>query len=668
MILSALVFFSIVTITAPIIGKYIGWIFFEDPQNNLITDSPKGVIKQQTWKKYFTSLMIFNLICIVCTFLIIFFQKYLPTGESLTKELDFAASLNAAVSFSTSTFWQSHNPENQLTVLSQIFALTMQNFLSGATSIAVFIAFVRGIINNANPYIGNFYNDFVRILCFLLLPAAFIISLFLIAGGVPHDFTGNIDYINLEGKKEQMFIGPAAGQIAIKNIAANGGSIFSAGAAHPFEAPSRLVIILNLFLTVITAISLIFTYGFAVKATNFSWSLYWIVVLVIGFSLHVLSLGENDYGIPLILADRIVEDNFNYTGKELIYDKFPSLMWVLSITMSSNGTTNACLENYSPLSTIVLFSNLVMSKFIMEGVGSGFFAMLAYLIVSVFLRGLITGNNSNFFGKKITINEINYVIIVFLIMPVGVLLFTGITFALPATKELITYQGSQAVTDIAYNFVSSFTNNGSNFAGLNTANNYFNYMTALAMFKITTLLTKLQNKYKILTKKHYQNVKRIARTDFNKINSKAELTELDQITSNLPLMLPSYNSYISSNYGIRKHPGNKKYKMHCGIDLVANYHAPIYASATGKVSFVGHQNGYGTTVEISHENNIKTKYTHLKKTFVKKGQKVIRSQAIALQGRSGNAHGDHLHFEIHIAGKHVNPYDFIGHNYECFKR
>ena len=482
MILSALVFFSIVTITAPIIGKYIGWIFFEDPQNNLITDSPKGVIKQQTWKKYFTSLMIFNLICIVCTFLIIFFQKYLPTGESLTKELDFAASLNAAVSFSTSTFWQSHNPENQLTVLSQIFALTMQNFLSGATSIAVFIAFVRGIINNSNPYIGNFYNDFVRILCFLLLPAAFIISLFLIAGGVPHDFTGNIDYINLEGKKEQMFIGPAAGQIAIKNIAANGGSIFSAGAAHPFEAPSRLVIILNLFLTVITPISLIFTYGFAVKATNFSWSLYWIVVLVIGFSLHVLSLGENDYGIPLILADRIVEDNFNYTGKELIYDKFPSLMWVLSITMSSNGTTNACLENYSPLSTIVLFSNLVMSKFIMEGVGSGFFAMLAYLIVSVFLRGLITGNNSNFFTKKITINEINYVIIVFLIMPVGVLLFTGITFALPATKELITYQGSQAVTDIAYNFVSSFTNNGSNFAGLNTANNYFNYMTALAMF------------------------------------------------------------------------------------------------------------------------------------------------------------------------------------------
>ena len=482
MILSALIFFSIITVTAPIIGKYIAWIFFDKNQNYLIADSQESLLKLQTWKKYFISLMIFNIVCIVCTFLIIFFQKYLPTGKDLTEELDFAASLNAAVSFSTSTFWQSHNPEKQLSILSQIFALTMQNFLSGATSIVVFIAFVRGIINNANPYIGNFYNDFLRVLCFILLPAAFIISLFLIAGGIPHDFTGNIDYINLEGKKEQIFIGPAAGQIAIKHIAANGGSIFSAGAAHPFESSSRMVIILNLFLIVIAPISLIFTYGFAVKAINFSWSLYWIVVLVMGFSLHVLYLGENDYGIPLILADRVVEDNFNYTGKELIYDKFPSLMWVLSITMSSNGTTNACLENYSPLSTIVLFSNLVMSKFIMEGVGSGFFAMLAYLIVSVFLRGLITGNNSIFFGKKITINEINYVIIVFLIMPVGVLLFTGITFALPETKELITYQGSQAVTDIAYNFVSSFTNNGSNFAGLNTANDYFNYMTSLAMF------------------------------------------------------------------------------------------------------------------------------------------------------------------------------------------
>ena len=482
MILSALIFFGIVTILAPLFGKYIAWVFFGKNLNNLIPRSKNGLLAQQPWKKYFKSLMTFNFICMFFTFLIIFFQKHLPTGSDLIQELDFAASLNAAISFTTGTFWQSHNPEKQLSILSQVFALTMQNFLSGATSIAVFIAFVRGIINNNNPYIGNFYDDFLRGFCFVLLPAALIISLFLMAGGVPHDFVGNMTYTNLEGAQEKIFIGPAAGQMAIKHFVVNGGSIFTSAGAHSFEAPSRMVIMIGLFLIVITPISLIFTYGFVVKATNFSWSLYWIVVFVMTFSLYVIYLGETDYSIPLILTDRTIEDNFNYTGKELIYDKFPSLMWVLSITMSSDGTTNACLENYSPLSTLVLFSNLVMSRFIMEGVGSGFFAMLAYLIVSVLLRGLVTGNNDNFFGKKITINEINYVIIVFLIMPVGVLLFTGITFSLPEIKKLITYQGSQAITDIAYNFASNFTNNGSNFSGLNTSNDYFNYMTALAMF------------------------------------------------------------------------------------------------------------------------------------------------------------------------------------------
>lgn len=481
MILSTLIFFVLVTICAPMLGKYIAWVFFNRNLNSFITRFKTGIIKQQTWKRYFKSLMIFNFICIFFTFLIIFFQKYLPTGNVVAEELDFAASLNAAISFSTGTFWQSHNPETQLSIVSQIFALTMQNFLSGATSIAVFIAFVKGIINNNNPYIGNFYDDFLRGFCFILLPASLIISLFLIAGGTPHDFVGNIDYTNLEGTKERFFVGPAAGQVAIKHFVVNGGSIFTSAAAHPFESPSRMVIMLNLFLTIIAPISLIFTYGIVARATNFSWSLYCVVVFVMTFSLYIIFLGETDYGIPLILTDRLVEDNFNYTGKGLIYDKFPSLMWVLATTMSSDGTTNACLENYSPLSTLVLFSNLVMSKFIMEGVGSGFFAMLSYLIVSVFLRGLITGNSDNFFGKKITIKEINYVIIVFLIMP-GVLLFTGISFALPEAKELITYQGSQAVTDVAYNFASNFTNNGSNFSGLNSSNNYFNYMTAIAMF------------------------------------------------------------------------------------------------------------------------------------------------------------------------------------------
>jgi len=178
----------------------------------------------------------------------------------------------------------------------------------------------------------------------------------------------------------------------------------------------------------------------------------------------------------------LAADNFNYSGKDLIYNKFPSLMWILSITMGSSGSSNACIENYSPLSTVVIFGNLVISKFVLEGVSSGFFAMVAYLVIAVFLRGLITGKAANFFGKKITINEINYVMIVFLLMPVGVLIFTGITFLLPVGRAIITHHGAQAITDITYNFASAFTNNGSTMTGISLSNDYMNYMTALAMF------------------------------------------------------------------------------------------------------------------------------------------------------------------------------------------
>lgn len=239
---------------------------------------------------------------------------------------------------------------------------------------------------------------------------------------------------------------------------------------------------LNLFLIVLMPVAMIFAYGYLVDARSLSWSLYAVVIIIMVFSLLIMNLGETTYSLPFIFGKDRLGDNFNYTGKELIYDTFPSLMWTLSITLSSDGSPNACLENYSPLSTLVLFFNLIMSKFVIEGVGSGFFAMLSYLIVAVFLRGLISGETANFFGKRITINEINYVIIVFLVVPVGVLIFTGITLLLPYSQELIIYHGSQAVTDITYNFASSFANNGSNFTGINISTDYFNYMTAVAMF------------------------------------------------------------------------------------------------------------------------------------------------------------------------------------------
>ncbi|WP_316353667.1 potassium-transporting ATPase subunit KdpA [Candidatus Trichorickettsia mobilis] len=480
--MAAIIFFIILTWLAILLGKYVAYVY-RDEANSLINNLriPLLNIKPQTWDQYFRSLMCFNIICTVVTFIIIYFQEYLPLNSNLQEGLGLAASLNAAVSFTTGTFWQSHNPETQLSMFSQLFALTLQNFLSGGTGIAVFIAFTRGIINNNNPLLGNFYEDFFKSIFLILLPISLVISLFLVSQSVPFDFVGQLNYIDLTGNQQQLFIGPVAGQVAIKNLVANGGSLFASASAHPFEAPNRVVVIFSLFLVLWLPVALIFTYGYLLKEPKLSWSLYAVVLFIMVISLWLINLGENEYGVPLVLSKESLQDTFNYTGKELIYDKFPSLMWILSITTSSSGSANACLENYSPLSTLVMFASLVLSKFVLEGVGSGFFAMLAYLVVAIFLRGLITGNNANFFGKKISIREINYVVVVFLLVPVGILFFTGITLLLPISKALITYPASQAVTDITYNFASTFTNNGSVLTGINIANDYFNYTTAIAM-------------------------------------------------------------------------------------------------------------------------------------------------------------------------------------------
>ncbi len=482
MILQALVFFTIITIIAPLFGKYIAFIYRYEHAEHEQLKNKRARWESQNWQDYFLTLMYFNIICMISTFLIIYYQDLFPFFTPAIEKISFSSALNASVSFMTGTFWQSHNPEKELGMFAHIFALTAQNFLSGATGIAVFIAFIRGIINSHNPFIGNFYDDFLRALLFILLPFSLFAAATLISFGLPHDFLGTFSFTNIDGIGEQMYIGPIAGQVAIKNLVANGGSLFASASAHPFESPSREAVMFCLILVITLPVAMIFTYGFLLGTLRLSWALYCVVVFVMITSLFVINLGETSYGLPYILGDNSLIDNFNYIGKELIYDKFPSLMWALSITMSSDGSPNACLENYSPLSTLVLFSNLIISKFIIEGIGSGFFAMLSYLMVAVFLRGLITGEAANFFGKRIALNEINYVIIVFLVMPVGVLLFTAITLLIPSSQNLITHHGSQAVTDITYNFASCFANNGSSFTGINISTDYFNYMTALAMF------------------------------------------------------------------------------------------------------------------------------------------------------------------------------------------
>jgi K+-transporting ATPase ATPase A chain len=475
MLVPSLIYFVLLSATAPLLGKYIAFVYAE---NKSIMS---GYLRSQTAQKYFISLFCFNLVGIVITFAIIYWQKYLPFGENV-ESLNLAASINAAISFATSTFWQSHNPETQLSILSQIFGLTLQNFLSAATGMTVFIAFVRGVKNDNKLYVGNFYADFLRSVIYILLPLSTIVAFILISQGVPHDFIGHLAYEDLSGQIQDMFVGPIAGQTAIKTLASNGGSLLASASAHPFEAPSRFVVMFQLWLVLLMPAALIFAYGYLTDESKLSWSLYLVVIVTLFITGLVMYWAETKYNIAHLFPNAHFADNFNSTGKELIYDKFPSLSWILAIVTSSSGSQNLCMDNLSPLSMLILFFDLVVGKFMLEGVGSGFFTMLTYLMIAVFIKGLITGHRQNFCGKKISAKDINYVMIMLLLMPIGVLIFSGITFMMPLGKEITLHPQAQIITDVTYNFASAFAGNGSVLTGVNISSDYFNYMSALAMF------------------------------------------------------------------------------------------------------------------------------------------------------------------------------------------
>jgi len=197
------------------------------------------------------------------------------------------------------------------------------------------------------------------------------------------------------------------------------------------------------------------------------------------------------------------------------------------------------------------------------------------------------------------------------------------------------------------------------------SSNILRHESTKKVVKICSLLNKLHNKYNILSNNQYQYIKKLYKSDLTKLDAKIELSRLNSIFTSIPVLMPEYNGSITSKYGYRKHPLSQKSSFHCGLDIISGAHSPIYASANGKVTFAGRKRGYGNVIEITHSNNVKSIYAHLSSIKIKTGQKVARGVMIGKQGKSGFARGEHLHFEIRIKDKHVDPYDFIGHAFKC---
>jgi len=477
-------FLVLLTALSPILGKYMDIVFnSKDGKigslNNTINTwllkyTGLDATTEMNWKNYTFSLISFSFIGIMVLVILQMTQFYLPGNPSRLPNVEFFLALNTAISFVTNTNWQAYSGEITLSYFTQMAGLTVQNFLSAAAGIAVLIALSRGIRTKQGEYIGNFWSDLIKSVLFILLPLSIILSIILISQGGVQSFLAHKEIITIEGIRQVIPLGPAASQIAIKQIGTNGGGFFNANSAFPFENPTPLTNFLFMLFLVLIPSALIFTYGRMVNSKKQAW-------MIFGVMIFLLTIGFTTSYISEISANNSLNVSRVMEGKETRFGIMNSVLYSTLTTAASNGSVNSMHSSLSPLSGMVAMLNIMLGEIIFGGVGSGLYGMILFIILTVFISGLMIGRTPEYLGKKIEAFEITWSIIALILPGLIILLFTAISFLSKAGYSNILNSGPHGYSEVLYAYSSAAGNNGSAFAGLNANNNFYNILTGLAM-------------------------------------------------------------------------------------------------------------------------------------------------------------------------------------------
>lgn len=448
------------------------------PLENLIYKICGITGSEMGWKEYAISLVVFNIFGIFLILVILLIQNILPFNTQNLDSVPFDVAFNTAISFVTNTNWQSYNPEVTMSYFSQMFALGVQNFLSAATGIAVAIALIRGITKKESGSIGNFWVDLTKVTLYVLLPLSIIFAIFLVSQGVIQNILPYIQSTTLEGVNQTIPMGPVASQEAIKLIGTNGGGFFAANSSHPFENPTPLSNFMEAFLILFLSTSLLFVFGNISKKHKDAYSILIAMIILFVFMLGVNYLAEN-FGNPQItgvIGDSAME------GKEVRFGIASTSLFSTVTTAASCGAVNAMHDSLTPIGGMVTMLQMMLGEIVIGGVGSGFYAIMIYVILSMFIAGLMIGRTPKYMGKKIEAKEMSFAIITILLPSVCILLFSAISLILPSVLKSISNPNAHGISQILYAFTSASMNNGSAFAGLNANTAYFNYTLAFCMF------------------------------------------------------------------------------------------------------------------------------------------------------------------------------------------
>lgn len=486
-----LLFTLILVFTKPV-GLYLYYIYENKNSSKLRLSFEKRMFKLcgittegQTWKHYFFSLFLFNIIGLYIVFLIQLFQNYLPLNPQNLPSVPWDLALNTAVSFATHTNWQAYSGEIVMSSFTQMMGLTWQNFSAAATGMAVFFALTRGITRHAKSEadvtVGNFWVDLIRSILYVFLPGCFIFALFLISQGVVQNFSSTLEITTLEGVKQSLAMGPVASQEAIKLLGTNGGGFFNANSAHPFENPTPLSNFIETLALVLIPAALTYTYGKMAKNNKHGWSLFAAMILLSLIGVSLIYYFESQPS-PLFNHLPLHQDMGNMEGKEIRFGIPGASMFANFATGTSGGPANAMYDSFTPLGGMILLINMLLGEVIFGGVGVGLFGMLMFVMITVFIAGLMVGRTPEYLGKKIEGKEVRFAILYVALYPLIILLGTAWSTLAPYGLSSLHNLGPHGLSEILYAYTSATQNNGSAFAGLNANTYWYNITLALAMF------------------------------------------------------------------------------------------------------------------------------------------------------------------------------------------
>ena len=485
-IVQLLVFFILLIGLAPVLGRYMAGVFSGETTllSRLIAPLERAVYRlggiradeEMSWKRFFFAVLIFNVVGLVSLWGLMMTQAWLPFNPMKFGNVPWDLALNTAISFITNTNWQAYSGENTLSYFTQMAGLTVHNFLSAATGIAVLLALARGLRRASMQTLGNFWVDVTRGVLYILLPLSLCVAVVLAGQGVTQTLSSYAEAQTLEGAKQVIPLGPVASQIAIKQLGTNGGGFFGQNSAHPFENPTPLTNFIEVFGLLIVAASLVFTFGLMIGDRRHAWCIFSVMLILLAGSFTVAWWAESQ---PNPVTAHLLPQ---MEGKETRFGVMNSMLFATATTGTSCGAVNAMHDSFMPLAGMMPLWNLMLGCIAFGGVGAGLYGMLMHVLITVFIAGLMVGRTPEYLGKKIQAWEATWAAVAILLPNLLILLGSALAVSLSAGLAGPGNSGPHGLSEILYAYSSASANNGSAFAGLSANSIFYNLTLGAAMF------------------------------------------------------------------------------------------------------------------------------------------------------------------------------------------